>query len=212
MGLFDGYFDPERFHDSGGLLGRLLSLQQLQGLFHSGEAFDPQASADGQAPSMPQLLTVSPQSTAPALGATPTLTTQALASQTKSGDTADGNTSGSGQAGPGAEEGGQLPGSSRVGYFEFPTNANQAFGELSEIRERELRDTVSGDDHLSGVREGNVRRNQDGSLDVTNGTVVTLSLRDGHAKTVTVTNADVAHIDGKTGEVVIQKSPLRSGI
>lgn len=30
MGLFDGYFDPHQFADSGGLLGRLLSLQPQQ--------------------------------------------------------------------------------------------------------------------------------------------------------------------------------------
>ena len=28
MGLFDGYFDPEQFDASGGLLGRLISLQR----------------------------------------------------------------------------------------------------------------------------------------------------------------------------------------
>jgi len=31
MGLFDDYFDPHQFEDSGGLLGRLLSLRQQQG-------------------------------------------------------------------------------------------------------------------------------------------------------------------------------------
>jgi hypothetical protein len=158
MGLFDGYFDPDQFQDSGGLLGRLLSLQSMQGQHQPSDGFDSKVSATA------------------------------------------------------LEAGGPLLGLNKVGYFEFPTNANQAFGELSEIRDRELRDTVSGDDHLSGVREGNVRRNRDGSLDVTNGSVVTLSLKDGRAKTVTVTNADAAHIDGKTGEVVIQKSRLRNGI
>jgi len=59
---------------------------------------------------------------------------------------------------------------------------------------------------MSGVRDGNVTHNSDGSLDVTNGTVVTFSYTDGHAKTVTVTNTDIAHIDSKTGEIVIQKS------
>jgi len=43
-------------------------------------------------------------------------------------------------------------------------------------------------------------------MDVTNGTVVIFSYKDSRAKTVTVTNDDIAHIDGKTGEVVIQKS------
>jgi hypothetical protein len=178
MGLFDGYFDPQQFGEGGGLLGRLLALQQMQ-RHEPGVGFDPQPSATGQAPSMPQ---------APA-------------------------SSNTGRAGVGNEAmDGQPLGLSKIGYFEFPTNANQAFGELSDIRDREQRDTVSSDDYLSGVREGNVRRNQDGSLDVTNGTVVTLSLKDGRAKTVTVTNADIAHIDGTTGEVVIQKSPLGKGI
>lgn len=43
-------------------------------------------------------------------------------------------------------------------------------------------------------------------MDVTNGTVVTVSYKDGRAKTVTVTGDDISHIDAKTGEVVIQKS------
>jgi hypothetical protein len=30
MGLFDGYVDPEQFNSGGGLLGRLLALQQFQ--------------------------------------------------------------------------------------------------------------------------------------------------------------------------------------
>jgi hypothetical protein len=33
MGLFDDYFDPQQFGDGGGLLGRLLSLQQQQGQY-----------------------------------------------------------------------------------------------------------------------------------------------------------------------------------
>lgn len=45
-------------------------------------------------------------------------------------------------------------------------------------------------------------------MDVTNGTVVTYSYKNGRAKTVTVTNTDIAHIDRETGEVVIQKSPF----
>jgi hypothetical protein len=40
MGLFDGYFDPEQFQASGGLLGRLLSLQQQQGQYQPGGDFD----------------------------------------------------------------------------------------------------------------------------------------------------------------------------
>jgi hypothetical protein len=99
----------------------------------------------------------------------------------------------------------------KVGYIEIPANANQAFGELSAIQDRNPRHTISKEDHVSGVRDGNVTRNPDGSLDVTNGSVLTLSYKDGHAKTVTVTNDDIAHIDGETGEVVIQKSPLGNG-
>ena len=41
MGLFDGYVDPEQFRDSGGLLGRLLSLQHLQDQYQPGAGFDP---------------------------------------------------------------------------------------------------------------------------------------------------------------------------
>jgi hypothetical protein len=40
MGLFDGYLNPEDFRDSGGLLGRLLSLQQQQGQYQPGAGFD----------------------------------------------------------------------------------------------------------------------------------------------------------------------------
>jgi len=47
MGLFDGYVDPEQFRDSGGLLGRLLSLQHLQDQYQLGAGFD-------QAPSVSQ--------------------------------------------------------------------------------------------------------------------------------------------------------------
>jgi hypothetical protein len=50
MGLFDGYFDPERFGEGGGLLGRLLALQQQQGIHNpTGDpdhgSFAPHASA-----------------------------------------------------------------------------------------------------------------------------------------------------------------------
>ncbi len=34
MGLFDGYFDPEQFGESGGLLGRLLALQPQRGIYN----------------------------------------------------------------------------------------------------------------------------------------------------------------------------------
>jgi hypothetical protein len=52
MGLFDSYFDPRTFSDensneSGGLLGRLLSLQQQQSQYQPGAGFD-------QSPSSPQ--------------------------------------------------------------------------------------------------------------------------------------------------------------
>src|ERR1700756_607194 len=46
MALLDDYFDPEQFQAGGGLLGRLLSLPQMHGLF--------QPDADDQAPSAPQ--------------------------------------------------------------------------------------------------------------------------------------------------------------
>ena len=50
MGLFDSYFDPEQFQDSGGLLGRLLSLQQQQGQYQSAPGFNAQPeSVDAQA-------------------------------------------------------------------------------------------------------------------------------------------------------------------
>lgn len=56
MGLFDSYFDPEQFEDSGGLLGRLLSLQQQQGQYQSGPGFNAQpdtASAPAQPVAIP---------------------------------------------------------------------------------------------------------------------------------------------------------------
>jgi hypothetical protein len=40
MGLFDGYFDPEQFGEGGGLLGRLLALQQQRGQYQPGGGFD----------------------------------------------------------------------------------------------------------------------------------------------------------------------------
>jgi hypothetical protein len=54
MGLFDGYFDPQQFDTSGGLLGRLLSLQRQQGILPDQE-FDPWPPA----PPAPQLSPVS---------------------------------------------------------------------------------------------------------------------------------------------------------
>jgi hypothetical protein len=53
MGLFDGYFDPEQFGDGGGLLGRLLSLQQQQGQYQPGAGFDRMPSAPQTAPPEP---------------------------------------------------------------------------------------------------------------------------------------------------------------
>jgi hypothetical protein len=51
MGLFDGYFDPQQFGNGGGLLGRLLALQQSQGLYQPGANLDQLPSA----PPVPQL-------------------------------------------------------------------------------------------------------------------------------------------------------------
>lgn len=296
MGLLDDYFDPEQFQASGGLLGRLLSLPQMQGLYQPSMDFDPLVSADnGQAAGaqmsvgmprsilqangpavnpqtpvhrptqdipigvyrMPQFgrvdvsqavhqpsdpgdhLSAGFQSWAHARAGNPVAglangitglssglridapdpplqIAQALAGQTKSGNTDEADPFSGGQAGPGNEAGsitGGQPPVSKAAYKEIPTNANQAFGELSDIRQRNPRSTVSGEDHLSGVREGNVRRNDDdGSLEVTNGAVVTFSLKNGRAKVIIVTNEDIARIDGTTGEVVIQKSPLGDGI
>jgi hypothetical protein len=248
MGLFDGYFDQDQFQDGGGLLGRLLSLQQQQDQYQPGTGFDqaPSAAQTPATPSMPSpmvLNNVQP-SAVPPMGAQDlksqyaallpilgdhkvtiatvnpemgkTLIAQALAGQQESGNTGDVDLSGNGHAGPGNEASsvadGLPPGLSQVGYLETPTNANQAAGELQGIQQSNPSNTISGKDYVSGIREGNVRRNPDKSLDVTNGTVVTFSYKDGHAKTVTVTNTDVAHIDPGTGEVVIQKAPLGDGI
>ena len=49
MGLFDGYFDPRQFGEGGGLLGRLIALQQQQGPDQPGTDVDP-ASAVSQTP------------------------------------------------------------------------------------------------------------------------------------------------------------------
>jgi hypothetical protein len=45
MGLFDGQVDPEQFNGGGGLLGRLLALQQFQGQYQPGTGFNDDASA-----------------------------------------------------------------------------------------------------------------------------------------------------------------------
>ncbi len=49
MGLLDGYFVPEQFGEGGGLLGRLLALQQQQGQYQPGVGFD-ETSSVPQAP------------------------------------------------------------------------------------------------------------------------------------------------------------------
>ncbi len=53
MGLFDGYFDPDQFGNGGGLLGRLLALQQQQGQYQPGESF-------GQTPAGPRMSALAP--------------------------------------------------------------------------------------------------------------------------------------------------------
>jgi len=53
MGLFDSYFDPEQFQDSGGLLGRLLSLQP-QDQYQPGAGFDSQSAVGDQTAFAPQ--------------------------------------------------------------------------------------------------------------------------------------------------------------
>jgi hypothetical protein len=45
MGLFDGYFDPQQFGESGGLLGRLLALLQHQAQYQPKAGFDETALA-----------------------------------------------------------------------------------------------------------------------------------------------------------------------
>jgi hypothetical protein len=53
MGLLDNYFDPQQFQDSGGLVGRLLSLQGQQEQYQPGVGFDLQGSMGAQAASAP---------------------------------------------------------------------------------------------------------------------------------------------------------------
>lgn len=55
MGLFDGYVDPEQFNSGGGLLGRLLALQQFQGQYQPG-ADSSQVSSVPQVPSPASML------------------------------------------------------------------------------------------------------------------------------------------------------------
>jgi hypothetical protein len=54
MGLLDSYFDPEQFEAGGGLIGRLLSLQQMQGQYLPSDGSNPQLSANnGQTAAAP---------------------------------------------------------------------------------------------------------------------------------------------------------------
>jgi hypothetical protein len=55
MGLFDGYVDPQQFNGGGGLLGRLLALQQFQGQYQP-DADSGQASSVPQMPSLASML------------------------------------------------------------------------------------------------------------------------------------------------------------
>lgn len=212
MGLFDGV-DSQGFADRGGLLGRLLSLRPDLA------AFSP-LSLQNWAPS-------TLASTPPDLGGRLEAAFQNQA-QTPIGDPSAALSNGvsDGTAGrrtniPIVEKqnaelassigqrmtDGRLPDLTKVGYYEIPANPNLAFSQLWGIQASREKDMVSGSDYASGVREGNVKRNEDGSLDVTDGTVVTLSWKDSSARIVTVTGSDVAHINPSTGEVVVQKSP-----
>jgi hypothetical protein len=73
MGLFDGYFDQDQFQDGGGLLGRLLSLQQEQGQYQPGTGFDqaPFAAQTPLTPSTPSPMLPNnlPPSAVPPMGA-----------------------------------------------------------------------------------------------------------------------------------------------
>jgi hypothetical protein len=274
MGLLDDYLDPKQFQASGGLLGRLLSLPQMQGLYQPGMDLDPRVSTDTGQAAGAQMSVAMPRPILQSNGPEVNLQTQvyrraqdipigvyrmpqfgrldvsqAMHQPSDPGDrlstsfqswsntpvgnpvAALANGIGGPSSGRRTDAGGdtsnpdrsrtdradgssntsaiaseQPPGLRAIGYFEIPTNPNQAFGELLSIQNKNEGDTISKRDHVSGVREGNIRRKEDGSLEVTNGTVVTFSYKDGRAKTVTVTGDDIAYIDGNTGEVVIQKS------
>jgi hypothetical protein len=169
MGLLDSYFDPDQFQASGGLLGRLLSLPQMQGLYQPGaDDLDQAPSAPPMPPPRPNLQsdgqpssnsqTAAPdlhsqyQALRPVLGdrnamlATVNpdigrmLIAQALTGRQESGNTGDADRSGSGQSGlgnqPSSAAGGPPAGLSKAAYFEIPTNANQAFRELSDMRKK----------------------------------------------------------------------------
>jgi hypothetical protein len=62
MGLLDGYYDPQQFADSGGLLGRLLSLQPQLGQNQPGAGFDQPASAPQITAPAPLSWPISPDS------------------------------------------------------------------------------------------------------------------------------------------------------
>ncbi|WP_298255826.1 hypothetical protein [Bradyrhizobium sp.] len=68
MGLFDDYFDPDQFQDSGGLYGRLLSVRPDLA-FQSSSGADAPNSFDGSALPAPQT-SFSPAAAQPALDAT----------------------------------------------------------------------------------------------------------------------------------------------
>ena len=66
MGLFDSYLDPDQFQDSGGLLGRLLSLQPQQDVQPGAQSpADGQMSSTQMPASSPIVLPLSPASTVP---------------------------------------------------------------------------------------------------------------------------------------------------
>lgn len=135
------------------------------------------------------------------------LIAQALSGQTAPGTAIDAGSPRNGQSGMGDQTNsmpaGQPPGLTRAGYLESPVIANAALGELMSIRDAREEDTVTGEKFITGVKDGNITRNGGESLDVRNGTIITLS-RDDHAKVITVTDPHIAHIDQKTGEVTIQ--------
>ena len=62
MGLFDSYFDPEQFQDSGGLVGRLLSLEQQQGAYQPGQGFTSQSDGSRGATSSNPIISAQPAS------------------------------------------------------------------------------------------------------------------------------------------------------
>jgi hypothetical protein len=77
MGLFDSYFDPQQFQDSGGLLGRLVSLQGQEGQYQPGAGFDLQGPMGPQAASAPSTpLTIPAISPTSANGAATSLAPQ----------------------------------------------------------------------------------------------------------------------------------------